>query len=224
MINYKCINIENLEKINVDELYGELLEKKYQFLVIHIDKESYVLTKEKSLIKIDNIKKFIENSNKDIYYKTIKEDMINVKNDDLKLYKEYIDKYRKRIERKIYNNRYLFGSVAVKSFNNSFITTIRGKENLDEYALVNYVDHKNNIVSVKDKKASLNVPLLATLFENKKVKVIVHINHEYDDNLKYYEYAFPGTLRDSKRDNSKSFNIKNHGLFYLFDCEGELIV
>ena len=87
----------------------------------------------------------------------------------------------------------------------------------------NVVFNKGYIVSVNDKKASLNAPLLSCLFENENVKYIVHINHEYDNSLVSYKYAFPGTLKDSKRDNSKSFNIENHGVFYLFDEEGEII-
>ena len=61
------------------------------------------------------------------------------------------------------------------------------------------------------------------LFKNKDVKVIVHINHEFDNTLPYNDYALPGTARDSIRNNESSFNIKYHGLFYLINSKDEII-
>ena len=126
------------------------------------------------------------------------------------------------MQKNIYGDKYIFGSIAVKT-DSGFITTIRGKENLNDYTIVYDVDHINHTLNVIDKKATLNAPLLDYLFKNEKVKVIVHINHEFDDKLPYYDYAFPGTVRDSTRNNKTSFNIKHHGVIYLFDKNGNLI-
>ena len=221
MLKYMCKKVNDLTS-DIDDIYKELLEKKYQFIILYVNNKYMCLTKEKSLLDINDLDAFIEDCKGDIYYKSINEDLYEVNQKDLEKYYKYLSMFKDKLNKNIYGDKYLFGSVAVK-VKNGFITTIRGKENLDDYAYVNYVDHINKIVSIKDKKASLNAPLLASLFENEKVDVIVHINHEYDESLEFCDYAFPGTYKDSNRDNSVSFNISNHGVFYLFDKEGEIM-
>lgn len=223
MIKYEVKNIDKLDDKEINLLYKELLNNKWHFVIINNNDINYILTKEKSIFKIDDVDEFINLANKDVFYRT---EFVNrnevINKDDLDLFKKYINEYRNRIEKKLYGDKYLFGSVAVRTNNDEFITTIRGKENLNEYTIVRRVDHNKHIVYVSGKKATLNAPLLDTLFKNKDVKVIVHINHEFDKTLPNYEYAFPGTIRDSIRDNQKSFNIKYHGLFYLIN-NGEII-
>ena len=207
--------------INIDLLYTELLNNKKQYLFFNKDNKEYVLTKEKSIIPIHNTKEFIDKYKNDIYYRThIIDYDINININDLKLYYSYINKYRNELTNKKYD-KYLFGCIAIKT-DNGFITTIRGKEDLDEYTVVTSVDHDKHIVTVNNKKATLNAPLLDNIFKNKKIKVIVHL-HEFDNKLPYYEYAFPGTVKDSFRNNNTSFNIRYHGLFYLFDNEGNML-
>ena len=223
MIIYKKIYVSNINSEIIDEEYKNLLQNKWCFIIFDVNGVLNILTKEKSLLKINNERQFIKEFKRDIYYKTIinnKESIVN--NNDLQIYEEYIQKYKDIMQRNIYGDKYIFGSVAVKT-EKGFITTIRGKENLNDYTHVNSVDHANHTLNVTNKKATLNAPLLDYLFKNKKVKVIVHINHEYDNNLPYYEYAFPGTVRDSVRNNETSFNIKHHGIIYLFDKYGRLI-
>lgn len=226
MTNYQHINIQNLDNNKVDQLYKDLLDHKWQFLIIESNNKKYCLTKEKSLFNIPSEEEFIKNADKDTYYKTSisnskKEELI--KEEDLKLYYDYLDKYKSEMSKTIYGDKYLFGSVAVKTKDNNFITTIRGKENLLEYTVVTSINHQTRTIQVTDKKATLNAPLLSKLFENKKVKVIVHINHYFDDSLPSYDYAFPGTTKDSLRPNTTSFNISYHGVIYLFDEEGNLL-
>lgn len=217
MIKYKEIVFENLDDILVDQAYKDLLREKWQFIIINVLNDVYILTKEKSLFKIDDKSKFLECANEDVYFKTVFEDRKQLPKDVLDKFNKYIDKYRNLMEKEIYGEKYIFGSVAVRIDDESFITTIRGKEDLSEYTIVKCVDMSNHIVKVVGKKATLNAPLLAHLFENKDVDVIVHINHYFDGNLPNYEYAFPGTVRDSIRNNKESFNIKYHGVVYLFD-------
>ncbi len=224
MIKYEVRNINTLGDKEINLLYKELLNNKWQFMIINNNMSKYVLTKEKSMFKIDDEDIFVENTYNDVFYRT---EIVNnsevINKDDLNLFRRYIEKYRDRIERSLYGDKYLFGSIAVRTGKNEFITTIRGKENLNEYTIVKKVNTSKYIVYVSGKKATLNAPLLDTLFKNKDVKVIVHINHEYNDTLPYYEYAFPGTVRDSIRDNQGSFNIKYHGLFYLINNKGDII-
>lgn len=222
MVNYEKIKVKKINDKIIDLEYKNLLKNKWQFLILELDDSKFVLTKEKSIFEIPDEKTFIKNANSDIYYQTIIEEENEIDKEDFKLYKEYLNKYSHYMTGYLYGDKYIFGSVAVRT-NNGFITTIRGKENLDEYTLVRDVDHNNHIVKVGGKKATLNAPLLNYLFKNEKVKVIVHINHYFDDNLKYFEYAFPGTVRDSVRKNKSSFNIKYHGVVYLFDDKGNML-
>lgn len=219
---YKKIKVSNIEDKTIDILYKELLHKKYQFIILYFNKKNYVLTKERSLIELNNEEKFFHNLNKDIYYKTIiKNSNVNINELDLDIYNSYIDKFKDKLTEKRYNDKYYFGCVAVKT-NKGIITTIRGKQNLVDYTIIESVDHKNHIINAFNKKASLNAPLLDYLFQNKKIKVIVHL-HAFDNNLPYYEYAFPSTVKDSIRDNTTSFNIRHHGLIYLFDKNGNIL-
>ena len=217
----KIIYIQNLNT-DIDNLYNELLNKKEQFLFVSCKGIKYVLTKEKSIIPINDTKTFLNSIKNDIYYKSIvKNCEINIDKKDLELYKNYIQKFNKQLTEKKYNDKYYFGCVAVKT-NNGFITTIRGKRDLNEYTLVENVDHDNHIINVLNKKATLNAPLLDYIFKNRKVKAIVHL-HEFDNKLPFYDYAFPGTLKDSVRNNTTSFNIMYHGVIYLFDKNGNIL-
>lgn len=223
MINYRKFTISNIDNFIIDKIYIYLLKNKWDFVILDVNGTLNVLTKEKSIFKIDNEQKFINSFKQNIYYKTIiinKNILVNTA--DLKIYKKYIQKYKDIMQKNIYGNKYIFGSVAVKT-EKGFITTIRGKENLDDYTIVESVDHINHTLTVINKKATLNAPLLDHLFKNTKVKIIVHLNHKYDDNLPYYEYSFPGTVGDSIRNNKTSFNIKYHGIIYLFDENENLI-
>lgn len=221
MENYRVINTFKLDD-NIDILYSELLNKKYQFMIINCNDKKYVLTKEKSIIPIANKKIFLDRLNDDIYYKTIiKNNIININKKDLDIYNVYSNKFKDKITEKKYDDKYYFGCIAVKT-NNGFITTIRGKQNLNEYTVIENVDHKNHIITAVNKKATLNAPLMDYLFRNKKVKVIVHL-HEFDNNFPYYDYAFPGTVKDSIRNNTTSFNIRYHGIIYMFDKNGNIL-
>lgn len=223
MINYKKIYVSSVNDKFIDKTYKNLLKNKWHFVILDVNGVLNVLTKEKSIFEINSEQEFISSFKQDIYYKTIVNNQnIIVNETDLNIYKEYIQKYKDIMQKNIYGDKYIFGSVAVKT-KNGFITTIRGKEDLNNYTIVYDVEHVNHILNVANKKATLNAPLLDYLFKNEKIKVIVHINHEYDNKLPYYEYAFPGTVRDSIRNNKTSFNIKHHGVIYLFDKNGNLI-
>lgn len=224
MENYKEIAVERLDSNIIDESYLSLLGSEYSFLVLVVKKKKYILTKEKSFFEVKDFNKFLEDFKKDIHYKSVvlTEEKKQPLDREVKLFKKYLEKYKPRMMR-VYGDRYLFGSVAVRIKNGGFVTTIRGKENFNDYTIVKSVDDENNIVYVTGKKATLNAPLLKKLFENDEVEAIVHINHEFDEKYPTYEYAFPGTKRDSERPNNTSFNIEHHGVFYLFNKNGKVI-
>lgn len=224
MNNYKRIKVNSLNDKVVEKIYNELLLNKWHFVILDIDSRLKVLTKEKSIFDIDNEQEFLNSYMNDVYYKTqIIETCKDVNKADLNLYYKFINKFKSRLEKNVYGGKYLFGSVAVKT-TNGFITTIRGKEDLKDFTIVYNVNYKEHIVSVANKKATLNAPLLHYLFDNNKnIKSIVHLNGEFDNFLPTLEYAFPGTEKDSIRDINTSFNIRHHGLVYIFDEKEELI-
>ena len=168
MSNYKRIKVNSLNDKVVDKIYSELLLNKWHFVILDINNSLKVLTKEKSVFDIDNEQEFLNSYMNYVYYKTqIIESCEDINIADLDLYYKYINKFKSQLEKNVYGGKYLFGSVAVKS-TNGFITTIRGKENLKDFTIVYNVNHKEHVVSVSNKKATLNAPLLHYLFENNK--------------------------------------------------------
>lgn len=222
MTDYKKVKIDNLKEDQIDLLYSQLLEEKYSFMILCSKKRKFILTKERTIIEIDDLDEFLDQVKKDRYYKTIIMDSNrDVDEQDLNIYQFYVNLFKDKLLKRKYHDQYYFGCVAVKT-NKGIITTIRGKKNLAEYTIIKNVDHDQCIIYVNHKKATLNAPLLDYLFKNEKVKTIVHL-HEFDPNLPYDDYAFPGTVRDSIRDNTKSFNITGHGVIYLFDEKGNIL-
>ena len=119
-------------------------------------------------------------------------------------------------------NGIIFGTVAVR-YKGGFITTGRGKRELND--IVRVIGHDNmsrEIIVEGTKKASLNAPLLARIFENPNVEYIVHY-HEQEKGLPSFPYAPPGTVRDTNRSNHTSFNIQEHGCMLLFDKDGRIL-
>jgi hypothetical protein len=118
---------------------------------------------------------------------------------------------------------FVFGTVALRlPDNKGFLTTGRGKKELDSHVHVITVDHGSQQVYVSgSNKASLNAPLLHYLFTlNQQCHHIVHF-HEQIPHLPTDEYAPPGTQRDSMRRQRTSFNIQGHGCVLLFDENGQ---
>jgi len=123
---------------------------------------------------------------------------------------------------------YRFGTVAVRMSNgcgkdNSFVTTGRGKQELDSFAKVISVNHDSLQITATN-KATLNAPLLHWIFSQyPEVHSILHF-HRQEEGLPVYPYAPPGTKRDSVRGlPCKSFNIEGHGCFLLRNEKGEVI-
>jgi len=129
------------------------------------------------------------------------------------LLQELAERYR--LNFKEVENGMVFGTIAQKISGDSFVTTGRGKRELDEIAYVEAVDHDNRIVRSRGSKATLNAPLLDYIFKNSEADAIVHY-HQQVDGLPTLPYAPPGTVRDSQRKVATSFNVEEHGTFLLF--------
>lgn len=123
---------------------------------------------------------------------------------------------------------WLFGTVAYRGLDGSFVCGARGKQEATDLCEVASVNHeRHEVVTNGGRKASLNAPLLDYVFRNMpKVYGIVHL-HKEDESLPLtLPYAPPGTVRDSIREQllvgvPQSFNIAGHGVFYLYGLRWE---
>ena len=113
-------------------------------------------------------------------------------------------------------NGMVFGTIACRIGNGSFVCTGRGKRELDEIAVVDMVDHDTRTVCSVGKKATLNAPLIDHIFKTvANAHYVVHF-HRQSKGLPTYAYATPGTVEDSIRQIKGSFNVENHGSFLIF--------
>lgn len=192
-----------------------------------------IITKEYSKQVIegnDNLSKFISTMIEDEYYHThsvrwpteINNNNIEAKKRCEEFARIFSDKFNKTYGKKGYR----FGTIASRiagSSSVSFITTIRGKEDLSSWTDVISVNHSDRSVMVGGPKATLNAPLLHHLFEiNPNCRTIVHY-HENNTGLSVVNWAPPGTKRDSLRDIKTSFEIEHHGVFCLYGENDELL-
>ena len=93
MIKYKKKHIDNINDDIVDETYKELLDEKWQFIIMETAQNKYVLTKEKSVFEIKDEVGYIDDANRDEYYHTerVKEKVDIEKR--LDVFREYMSRY-----------------------------------------------------------------------------------------------------------------------------------
>lgn len=182
--------------------------------------QKYAVTKERAVIPLmeNDLPRFILQCLDDVYYKSI------IYPDDLASYDQDIEAAKDLISRhsdkfKTTQGGYVFGTVAVRTGVSSFITTARGKRELDDWTLVRAVDHEKHEVYASPKRATLNAPLLSHIFQCfPDVMSVVHY-HECpkDSTYKVYPWAPPGTVRDSVRKlDGGNFVIDHHGVYILY--------
>jgi hypothetical protein len=231
LFGYKLLSGVNYCEL-VRAAYGVLLESK-AVTVFANDAEDlmqkYAITKERGVHPIhnDGVMQWILDRMYEEYYKTLTAKTDNVHEDFLK-HKDFLNtllcSYRNNF---IHTDEgFVFGSGAMRWEEEAFVTTARGKNEIEDYAFVNHVDHRDKQVFCgTTKKASLNAPLFHWIFKRyPSVKQILHFHHQRND-LETLEYATPGTDMDSRRDeaNGPSFNIEGHGCILSYDKNGELL-
>lgn len=184
----------------------------------------YAVTKERAehQMNISGMVKFISDVLDDVYYNTTIADSQSelYSNKDVEILQRYYSNYSDKFPTN--KEGYVFGTIAVKN-ENGILTTSRGKREFDSLSFVSHVDHNSHIVTSNGNKATLNAPLLDWLFSNVAESFVIIHYHEQRSDLPTLKYAFPGTVRDSQRNVTTSFNIENHGCFLLFDKEGKLL-
>ncbi len=215
-----------LDDVSYDELvhaaYGIVLEARATAVIANDATnllQKYAVTKERGVHPLaqEDLAPWLWNMINDEYYTTVLAQKLPIP-------KEAETKILALIER--YKNRFvsvetglIFGTVAVRH-GSGFVTTGRGKKELESLSYVTRVNHAaRKVYGTVPNKPSLNAPLLSWIFANAKVDFIVH-HHEQSPGLPTYAYAPPGTVRDTKRNSATSFNIEGHGCMLLFDAEG----
>jgi len=214
--------------------YGVLLESKAVTIFANDAMDlmmKYAVTKERGVQPIHNsqVHKWILNRMEENYYSTIisETDALNKEMLECKDYlvKLLCDNRSSFIET---DEGYVFGSgaMSIDDSGERFVTTARGKKEMEEIAFVNRVDNdERKVYCATTKKATLNAPLFHYIFVNfPNIKQILHFHYQRAD-LPTLEYATPGTDMDSIRDETKSpsFNIKGHGCILSYDKNGNLI-
>jgi len=232
------IGFKLLQGVRDEELvraaYTVALEAKADLVVANdranLDRKLLV-TKERSVIEInvEELAGVLNTMARDQHYKTVQTYSYEVPDNQpvtvvarimrraVRRYRTLVDRFRSEMEQ--YGRAqgdHLFGCVAVRSVNNGFICSKRGKKDLSEFVHVAEVVHPFRRVHSIQGKASLNAPLLDKIFKaNPRAKAVIHI-HRRRPNLPQLPYAPPGTVRDSLRDLPEGdFEIEHHGVFHV---------
>lgn len=222
LFGYKLLSGVDYEEL-IRAAYGIVLEAKATAVIANDAtnlQQKFVVTKERGVHPMmqTDLAAWMWTMLNDRYYSSVFEREVTPAVLEEKRLEALVENYRNRFTR--VENGIIFGTVAVRN-GEGFLTTGRGKRELDEISYVSSVDHSRRKLHIGNyKKASLNAPLLAKMFENPKVDYIVHY-HEQVKGLPTYSYAPPGTMRDTERPNKESFNIKEHGCMLLFDKWGK---
>lgn len=224
-----------LSNVAHDELvraaYGVLLESKATAVFANDTtnlKKKHIITRERGEIvlgdapadRFGGLAQFIIDCTADLYYRTeLNAPMNGIGPEHFNSFNEVVSVWGERFKQT--PEGYVFGTVAIRgpSWSQSFLTTGRGKNELEDTAVVHSVDHENRIVRVTgSRKATLNAPLLDRIFQHDpRAKKIIHFHEQLPD-VPTLPYAPAGTVRDAMRalpHGPVAFNIAGHGCFIL---------
>lgn len=223
LFGFKLLDHADHEEL-IRAAYAQVLEAKATAVFANDTaylEQKYAVTKERGVHPLgqQDLAAWIWEMLNDVYYSSTFSAELSTPNEEVIRVKALIDQYHDKFRPN--ESGLIFGTVAVR-YGMGFVTTGRGKRELDSIAFVIEVDHDRKQVVVGSKnKASLNAPLLERIFvHNPFVDHIVHY-HEQVEGLPTYPYAPPGTVRDSRRSTLTSFNIEAHGCMLLFDKSGD---
>jgi hypothetical protein len=217
----------------ISAAYGVLLESKAVTVFANdaMDlMQKYAVTKERGVHPMHNndVAQWILDRLEEKYYYTIMAKNHKI-TDEMEENKEYLRKLLCSHKCNFVETEegYVFGSGAIRyaGARRHFVTTARGKNELEEFAFVDNIDHsERKICCSTPVKASLNAPLFDSIFFTfPDVKQILHFHHQRED-LVTVPYATPGTDKDSVREKpGPSFNIEGHGCILSYDKLGKLL-
>lgn len=207
--------------ITLDISYDNLIKIKGTSTLIINDENIFAITKEKSIIPLEYnmLNAFIKEHIEDEYFFTEIASSVFINENYINKFKELLNTYVNSFKDV---NNLIFGTIALRT-NFGFITTTRGKKDLLNISCIFNVDFETKKI-LANEKGSLNAPLLFKIFnDNKNVEYIIH-SHDINEKYESLEYHMPGTMNDSNRNISKSFNIKYHGSFDLYDKNNKIII
>lgn len=224
LFGYKFLdNVPHEELIRA--AYGIVLEARATAVFANDGKDldqKFAVTKERGVhpMKARELAPWIWQMLQDEYYSTANAGDVGLPADAAEMVRSLIEQHKDRFLHT--EADHIFGTVAVR-WGKGFVTTGRGKRELDSIVYVTYVNHASREVHVANGvKASLNAPLLARMFDNLDVDHIVHFHEQVESNPTY-DYAPPGTVRDTNRPNTCSFNIEEHGTMLLYRKDGQVL-
>lgn len=210
--------------------YGVLLESKAVTVFANDKKDLdqvYAVTKDRGVhpMKRIDIPKWIKARMEENYYSTVFEKLgFSVNGSKISKFRRLIKENSRMFE--VSPEGHIFGTIAMRLKNDSFITTVRGKKNFNDISIVKGVQHHHKEVKIAEgyPKATLNAPLLSYVFSDPYVDTILHFHHQKND-LPTRQYATPGTDKDilSCDFYHKSFNIEGHGCILSYDKKGKLV-
>lgn len=228
LFGFKLLSGVSHEEL-ISAAYGVLLESKATAVFANDAKDlmtKYAVTKERGVhpMSIQDMVLFIRQCIQDTYYQTKHiPDTVLMPPLGTGKFKVLAERFKNKF--KPTPEGYLFGTIAVLNSDGTFLTTGRGKNEMNDLATVLHVDHDKHTVTVQgERKATLNAPLLDWIFKNNPgVHSIIHYHEQCPSLVTTYQYAPPGTVRDSQREVVSSFNIEGHGVFFLLDKNNEAI-
>jgi len=221
LFGYKLLDGVSHEEL-IKAAYGIVLEARAAVVFANDARnleQKYAVTKERAVhpLRYEQLAPWIWRMLQDQYYSSLSLKTFEVPLEPEMRVKSLIHRHAERFV--AVEGGYIFGTVAVRH-DRGFVTTGRGKRELESIAYVPYVDHaKREVCVAGEGKASLNAPLLSRMFDNPRVDYIMHY-HEQIPDLPTYPYAPPGSVRDTERPSTTSFNIEEHGCMLLFDALG----
>lgn len=136
-----------------------------------------------------------------------------------------IDRYHDRFVKMFAGGLKYFGSIAVRCGVDSMFVTPREKSKVSICnCLMAKVDNFQHKIFTSGGKATANAPLLwDMLTQHGAASAVVHL-HEELPGAPVFDYAPPGTVRDSNRGLlSKAFNIKGHGFVACVNKYGDIL-
>lgn len=138
-----------------------------------------------------------------------------------------LDRYRDGFLQDFAGGGTAFGSVAVRQPHDMMLTTPRVKHSqlTCKNCVVARVDlDKRTVFTQRGLKATMNAPLLWRVLQfHGAAAAVLHLHKELPD-VPTYNYAPPGTVRDSIRgDLPKAFNIEGHGSVVCLNRYGDFL-
>jgi len=139
-----------------------------------------------------------------------------------------LDRYRGKFLKDFAGGGYAFGSVAVRHPYDMMLTTPRIKHSrlTCKNCVMTRVDPgERRVFTQRGLKATMNAPLLWQMLQlHGAADVVLHLHEEMPD-IPTFDYAPPGTVRDSIRgDLPKAFNIRGHGSVVCLNRYGDILV